>query len=360
MTWSKSRVVTLLAALIGLGAVVFTIVLVVVGPAQKTLTAWFPEAIHLYPGSNVDILGVQVGQVASVTPMGQQVKVVLSYDATQKLPADVSAVIVTPTLVADRVVQLTPIYRGGPVLADGGSIPLSRDEVPVELDQINASLVKLTNALGPGGVNADGALSRAIRVGDRNLRGQGQHAHQTITQLASMMGTLDDNRTALLSTVNNLQSFTSTLAAHDSQTRAFTVELSRVSGELAGERGAFGAALHNLQIALGEVAGFIHDNRAQLTSDVGDLADVTNVLAKEQVLLAHMVDIGAVGVSNYPHMYTPSQRTYNARFDGNAISDNPALFVCQLLESAGGSNTDCLKLLAPISKQPGSASAVKP
>jgi hypothetical protein len=48
-----------------------------------------------------------------------------------------------------------------------------------------------------------------------------------------------------------------------------------------------------------------------------------------------MADIGAVGISNYPHMYTPSARTYNARFD-NVMTDNPTLFFCQLYQSLGG------------------------
>jgi hypothetical protein len=64
--------------------------------------------------------------------------------------------------------------------------------------------------------------------------------------------------------------------------------------------------------------------------------------------------MGAVGISNYPHMYTPSARTYNARFD-NSMTDNPALFVCQLYESVGGSGQDCLDKLAPLKSVPLSA-----
>jgi ABC-type transporter Mla subunit MlaD len=98
------------------------------------------------------------------------------------------------------------------------------------------------------------------------------------------------------------------------------------------------------------VTSFVRDNRKQLASDVGGLATLTSVLNREKRLLGYMVDLGAVGVSNYPHMYTPSQRTYNARFDGNTISGNPVLFACQLLMSAGGSPTDCLRILKPITQ----------
>ena len=48
--------------------------------------------------------------------------------------------IVTPTLVADRFVQLTPVYTEGPTMADGADIALPDTGVPVELDRIYASL----------------------------------------------------------------------------------------------------------------------------------------------------------------------------------------------------------------------------
>jgi phospholipid/cholesterol/gamma-HCH transport system substrate-binding protein len=159
---------------------------------------------------------------------------------------------------------------------------------------------------------------------------------------------LNDNRGTLISTVNSLQSFTATLAAHDAQTRGFATELAKVSNELNNERSAFAMALHNLGFALGEVATFIHDNRQQLTSDVQSLSTVSNILARERTLLAHIVDIGAVGVSNYPHMYTPAARTFNARFDFNSAEDNPALFVCQAFGAAGGSAASCLSYLKQL------------
>jgi phospholipid/cholesterol/gamma-HCH transport system substrate-binding protein len=346
MTWLRpAQLAKILAGVLALALVVVLAQAVFKGPKQKTAVAYFPVAVHVYAGSDVDVLGVKIGTVKSVEPQGTQVKVVLSYDASRKIPAQVSAVILDPTLVADRVVQLAPVYSGGKVLADKAVIPLSRNQVPVELDQLNQNLYQLTQALGPSGANKKGALSRAIAVGDANLRGQGAKTNQTVHQLSALVQTLNDNRSTLVSTVNNLQSFTSTLAAHDAQTRGFAAELSAVSSQLDSERKDFAAALHNLGFALGQVATFIHDNRAALSSDVHGLATVSSILARERTILAHIADIGAVGVSNYPHMYTPSQRTYNARFNFNTITDNPAIFICQAFGSVGGSPTDCLKYL---------------
>ena len=44
--------------------------------------------------------------------------------------------IVAPSIVGDRFVQLTPVYEGGEVLADGAVLDTDRTSIPLELDQI--------------------------------------------------------------------------------------------------------------------------------------------------------------------------------------------------------------------------------
>ena len=106
----ERRVVLLVVVLLGLAA----ILTVVVTPTEtKTVTAHFPRAVSVYEGTEVRILGVPVGEVTAVIPEGNSVRVEMEYDAQYDVPADAKAVIVTPTLVADRFVQLTPVYEGG-------------------------------------------------------------------------------------------------------------------------------------------------------------------------------------------------------------------------------------------------------
>ena len=83
--------------------------------------------------------------------------------------------IVTPTLIADRFVQLTPAYTGGAVMADGADIALPDTGTPVELDRIYQSLSRPdSEALGPNGVNKDGTLDHAARrPAPRRCDGQG-------------------------------------------------------------------------------------------------------------------------------------------------------------------------------------------
>src|SRR5258708_38047305 len=156
----------------------------------KQITAYFAESIGVYQGSTVRVLGVPVGTVDSIQPAGVRVKVTMTLNNGVPVPANVDAVVVAPSVVADRYIQLTPAYTGGRQLADGAVIPLSRTAIPVEVDQIYASLTKLLTALGPEGANKNGALSQLIKTGAANLNGNGGDLHAMITEFGGLSKTL--------------------------------------------------------------------------------------------------------------------------------------------------------------------------
>src|SRR6476619_1757128 len=216
------------------------------GEQTKTLTAHFPRTVSIYEGSDVRVLGVPVGRVDSVTPSGTDVVVRMSYDAEVEVPADAAAVIVSPSIVGDRFVQLTPVYTDGPVLADGATLQTDRTAVPLELDQIYQSLDDLTVALGPNGANAQGALTDLLETTATNFGGQGAKFHQTIQDFSKLTGTLDENKEELFGSAEALEGLIRTLARNDSTVRRFNQSLASVSEMLAGERTELAASLRNL------------------------------------------------------------------------------------------------------------------
>jgi phospholipid/cholesterol/gamma-HCH transport system substrate-binding protein len=135
------------------------------------------------------------------------------------------------------------------------------------------------------------------------------------------------------------------LAQHDSDTRAFTNDLAKVGDELNGDRTALAAALSNLNSALGDVTSFIRSNKADLQTNLQALASVTNVLVKDKDLLGKLIDIGALGSTNYTHLYDPGSMSFDGRFAENTITDTPALFICSVLGSVNVNADQCLGLL---------------
>lgn len=302
-------------------------------PAGRTVVAYFTSATALFEDNSVRVLGVEVGRIARVVPEGTMVRVEMTIDdADLVLPADAGAVVVAPSLVTGRYVQLTPTYAGGPQLADGAVIPAERTAVPLDVDDLARTVTELTAALGPGGTNRDGALSRVLEVGAANLDGNGQLVNDTIGDLGELSGTLADSREELFGTVTELQEFVRTIAENDAEVREFTTRLEGVTGFLADEREDLGAALTELSVALGEVAVFVRDNRAALATSVDRLTDVTAVLVGQQQALAETLDVAPAALGNLANAYNGSSGTLDTRANINELTLPPLVLVCELLE----------------------------
>ncbi len=138
------------------------------------ITAYFDKSVGIYEGSDVRILGVKVGSVDGVEPQGDQVKVDMRVDRGVDIPADAKAAQVTPSVVSDRYIQLAPAYTGGDKMQSGAVISRDRTATPVEVDELYASIEKLSTALGPDGANKEGALSQFVETGAANLDGNGE------------------------------------------------------------------------------------------------------------------------------------------------------------------------------------------
>jgi virulence factor Mce-like protein len=326
----------------------------VIQPPGRTITAYFRSAVAVFEDNSVRVLGVPVGRITQVVPEGTQVRVEMHLDDPDlRLPADAKAVVVSPSLVTGRYIQLTPTYSGGPEMQDGGVIPVERTAVPLGVDELARTATDLANALGPHGVNSQGALSDALNVGAANLGGNGQALNDSIRNLGELSGTLADSRTELFGTVTELQSFTSTIAANDAQVRDFNGRLQDVAGFLAGERGDLAAAVSELSVALGDVAGFVRDNRDVLHSNVDRLTEVTDVLVKQRNALAEILDVAPAALGNLSLAYNGSSGTLDTRADINELTLPPIVLVCEALrrgtpQDLPSALSDACSTLAPV------------
>ncbi|WP_328913091.1 MULTISPECIES: MCE family protein [unclassified Streptomyces] len=310
--------VTVLAVVAG--AAVTAGLVVLGGPDGSRVTAWFDRTVGVYAGSDLRILGVKVGRVDAVTPRGKQVEVTLTLDHGVKVPADAGAVVVAPSVVADRYIQLTPAYTGGPLLKDHAVIPASRTATPVEIDQLYDSVTKLSDALGPNGANATGALSDLLDTGARNLDGNGKAIGDSIDQLGQASKTLDGHSDDLFATLSYLQSFTTMLKDNDGKVKAAADQLSTVTGFLAEDKQNLAGALSQLSTALGQVKTFIQDNRARLKSSVTRLAPITQTLVDQRASLAELLDTAPLAADNLLNAYDPKHSTLDGRTNINELS----------------------------------------
>jgi virulence factor Mce-like protein len=342
-------------------AIVVVLALVVAGvlwfvlrdAGERRYSAVFSGVVGLYEGNDVRVLGVKVGKVDKVTPQGTDVRVDMKVDRDVEIPADAKAAIVAPSLVSDRYVQFAPAYTGGRVLAEGAVIGRDRTSTPLEIDDLYASLNRVSTSLGPNGINKNGALADLLNTLAKNADGNGQAVNDTVTQLSKLSSTVNAYSDDLFGTVDNLQKFTTMLAGSDAQVRQFSQQVTDVTGFLASERADLGAAVNQLGIALGMVQQFINDNRSKIKSNVDKLASVTQVLVDQRAALAEVLDLAPVALSNIINSYNGSSGTLDARSDINELTQPPIVLVCGLLRQTTPSAlppvlADTCDKLAPV------------
>ena len=294
------RVVALVAilAMVGVGLLVFN-----QDPAPKTLRATFSSTTSLYEGAQVKVMGVQVGKVTDINVKGTAVEVEITYDRDVKLPEDVHAIVVPPSVVGDRFIQLAPAYLEGKVMADGATLGLERTGVPLELDDTYRSLDEVASALGPEGANKNGALSRLVSATARNLDGRGRLLNSTIRELAGAINTLSTSSGDINATTTNFARLTKLLSGKDDTMRALVTNLAVISAELNGQGAELSTAVNDLEQALGDLARFTRSNKAGLTKGVKGLTQVSTVLASHVAELEEISDLTPVGLVNLMNTY---------------------------------------------------------
>jgi phospholipid/cholesterol/gamma-HCH transport system substrate-binding protein len=314
--------------------IAFALWWITLGASGTRITAYFTRTVGVYAGSEVKVLGVGVGRIDSVTPQGDRVEVELTVDDGVEIPANAQAVVVAPSLVSDRYVQLTPAYRSGPLMRTGTVIPVERTATPVELDDLTNSVNDLATALGPGGANKDGALSDVLDTAAANLSGNGELFNQTIDQLSDASAALADSSGDLFATVDNLNKFTTVLAESDAQVRTFNDELADVSGYLSDDRDDLGTALSSLGTALVDVQAFIANNKDLIRSNVDKLTGITQALVDQRGAIAEILDVAPLAMSNFLNTYDAASASFAIRGNLNELTYPPVLLLCRTLKAS--------------------------
>lgn len=349
------RLVLPIIACVLLAAALVAVVYLLIGGGTKSGTAYFASVKSVYPGDAIRILGVKVGEIDSITPEGNRVRVQFHYDGKYDVPADAKAAIVSPTLVATRFIQLEPAYTGGAKLADNAVIPLERTVSPLEFDQLKEQLSQLADALGPNGVNADGALNRALKVIDANGRGQGENFNRMITELAKAAKTFSDGRGDLFGTVRNLAGFSSVLAAMDQQIIEFDHQLADVTGILNDNDQQLREMLPAIDSAATLGTKFLNEHTDRITETVDKAGSVVRNLAQQRDNLANILHVGPNALTNFLNIYNPRIGSVmgNLVVDDLAGAGGPGDYICTAItNTAPGdqlSNQDnCVKYLGPL------------
>ena len=275
---------------------------------NNTVVAYFPVANALYNGDRVEIMGVKVGAIDKIEPAGDKMKVTFHYSNKYKVPADAQAVILNPTLVASRLLQLEPPYKGGPVLADNAVIPEERTQVPTEWDELRNTITNVISKLGPTKEQPKGPFGDVIEAYADGLAGKGKQINTTFNDLSRALTALNQGRGDFFAVVRSLALFVNALHADDQKFVALNKNLAQFTNSLTGSDHDLANAVQQFDGLLTTVRPFLDKNAEVLTHDINNLADTTNTLVQPDPLngLETALHVPPTALSNANLIYHPA------------------------------------------------------
>lgn len=170
--------------------------------------ATMPDSVGLYVGNPVTQMGYKIGEVHTITPTNNSVRVDFSIHGNRILPVDVRAVTRSSSLLADRELELVGNYNTGPRLAEGTCIPLSRSSTPKSLSEVIGSTTDFLNEITPdGSTNISGTVAGLNAA----LKDAGPGINELLTTSSTVLDAPDRAISDIRSVIVNVAELTSTL-----------------------------------------------------------------------------------------------------------------------------------------------------
>jgi phospholipid/cholesterol/gamma-HCH transport system substrate-binding protein len=264
-----------LVTLVTFGTLAATIANVSFGD-RSTYTAVFSDVTGLAKGQDVRIAGVRVGEVAKIGIAKDRTSAVVDFrvERTSVLTRGTIATIKYRNLVGERYLALNQGPGPATVLADGDTFARDHTRSALDLTVLFNGFKPLFAALSPKDVNE--LSGEIISV----LQGEGGNINSLLSRTASLTSTLADRDQVIGRTVTNLNTVLGTVDAHDKALGDLLDQLQRFVSGLAGDRVAIGRSLTNINDVAGQTADLLTNGRPAIKADVANLGTLATLLNK--------------------------------------------------------------------------------
>ena len=261
-----------------------------------TYQAYFAESGGLVPDNEVQVAGVKVGQVSSVTLAGKQVLVKFKVSDT-RLGDATTASIEIKTLLGDKYLALQP--KGGGALDPDSPIPVSRTTTPFQLQD---AFQQLSQTVGDIDTQQ---LAQSFETVSAALQDTPQPLKDTLNGLSALSKTVSSRDQELANLLSNTSQVSKTLSDRNTQLQRVIDDGNLLLTELQQRRDAISRLLKGTQDLSAQLSGLVADNRAQLRPTLDKLNDVTTILQRNQdnlgrslALLAPFTRVGTNATGN--------------------------------------------------------------
>jgi phospholipid/cholesterol/gamma-HCH transport system substrate-binding protein len=292
----------------------------------QTYVALFTDVTGVQKGDDVRIAGVRVGEVnkVAVVESGGRSLGALSFsvDKSRQLAVSTRVLIRYRNLIGQRYVALSEGPGSSQPLHPGATLPLKQTEPALDLTVLFNGFKPLFAALNPKDVN-----SFAFEI-INTLQGEGGNVNSLLAHTASLTTTLADRDAVIGRTITNLNTVLGTIDARDAQLSQLLVELQRFVSGLSQDRAAIGASLTNIAGLAESTSGLLKDSRPAIRDDVKQLGRVTGNLDDNKAVVDKFL-------KNLPNKLNTITRTatygswfnfYLCDFEGRVILSNTVTY----------------------------------
>lgn len=299
--------------LLVLGTIV-VVVAVVVALASVTvlkstptypMKAVFASANGLFPGNAVQMLGAPVGTVTDVVNTGDTVLVSMEVQTKYPVPAGVQAALVSPQVLGEPSIDLSPGYTGGQKVAAGTTIPLSRTSVPVSTDQLLKDVQSFLSQVNP---QATGNLITNL---SQDLSGQGASLNQLLGNAAGTIQLLAQQGNNLGQLTTSLAQITATLQTRTTTLSTLISDYNTVSAVVASHQAQLGSAISDLAGATNQLSQFLGPNLVPLEADVAGITQVGRTVSANLGNLDTLLNSTNLLFAAAGRAYDPTQNWLN-------------------------------------------------
>lgn len=169
------------------------------GDDPITVTVQFRDVLDLVPKSTVKLNEVDVGRVTDVELDGTVAEVTMELRNDTGLPDAPLAEIRQTSLLGEKFVSLeAPADGGSGDLEDGDVIPLDRTGRNPEVEEVLGALSLVLNG---GGVAQLKTITQEL---NQALEGREDSAKSVLTQVDTLVGTLDDNKADIVDAIDRV------------------------------------------------------------------------------------------------------------------------------------------------------------
>jgi len=250
--------------------------------------ARFTSASGLKPGDDVRVAGVIMGEVKSVEIDEDRTSAIVEFSAKRDLPMTTAsrAEVRYLNLVGNRYMTVTQGKPGAPALSPNDTIPMSRTSPALNLTTLFNGFQPLFAALEPKDVNA---LSMNLV---KTLQGEGGTVESLLAHTASLTTSLANRDQLIGEVITNLNTMLGTVDSKREELSLLITELRRWIGGLSEDRAAIGESLVSISELTGVTADLLQDARPALEDDIVQLRELAGRLSepRNKALFNEMLD----------------------------------------------------------------------